>query len=135
MSSAAQSLIVEIESSLGGGPASQRSDVLRKVTDLFLVGAEDFSEEQSGLFDDVFCHLIQKIERTAMIELSGKLAPIGRAPINVVRRLAGDDDIDIAGPILEKSPVLTEADLGEIARTKSQGHLTAIAGRQYVSEM
>jgi len=28
-------------------------------------------DEQSELFDDVFCHLIKKIERNALIELSG----------------------------------------------------------------
>ncbi len=134
MSSAAHGLIQEIEASLGGGPASQRSDVLRKVTDLFLQGAEDFSEEQTGLFDDVFCHLVEKIERNALVVLSGRLAPIGAAPINVVRRLARDGDIDIARPILEQSVVLTDADLSEIARTLSQDHLHAIAGRSHVSE-
>jgi uncharacterized protein (DUF2336 family) len=132
--SAAASLIQEIESSLGAGPVSQRSEVLRKVTDLFLQGAEDFSAEQTGLFDDVFCHLVEKIERNALIELSGRLAPINAAPVNVVRRLARDGDIEIAGPILEKSRVLTDADLSEIARTMSQDHLSAIAGRNHVSE-
>jgi uncharacterized protein (DUF2336 family) len=135
MNLAVHSLIGEIESSLAAGAPSQRGDVLRKVTDLFLVGADDFSDEQTGLFDDVFCHLIQKIERTALIELSGRLAPVNGAPINVVRRLARDNDIEIAGPILEKSTVLTDADLGDIARTQGQNHLTAIAGRQYISEM
>ena len=135
MSSAAQSLIHEIESSLGSGPASQRSDVLRKVTDLFLVGAEDFTPEQTGLFDDVFFHLIQKIERSALIELSGRLAPVGFPPVNVIRRLARDGDIEIAGPILEKSAALTDSDLSEIARTMGQDHLTAIAGRKHVSEV
>jgi uncharacterized protein (DUF2336 family) len=132
--SAVTSLITEIETSLGTGSASQRSDVLHKVTDLFLQGAEDFSDEQTSLFDDVFCHLVEKIERNALIELSGRLAPINAAPINVVRRLARDGDIAIAGPILEKSNVLTDIDLSEIARTMGQDHLGAIAGRNHVSE-
>jgi uncharacterized protein (DUF2336 family) len=131
---AAQSLISEIESSLGAGPANQRSNVLHKVTDLFLNGAGDFTDEQTGLFDDVFCHLIQKIERNALIQLSGRLAPVNVAPVNIVRRLARDGDIEIAGPILEKSEVLSDGDLTEIARIMGQGHLSAIAGRQYVSE-
>jgi uncharacterized protein (DUF2336 family) len=134
MSTAAASLIQEIESSLATGAAAQRSDVLRKVTDLFLTGAENFSDEQTELFDDVFCHLIRRIERNALIELSGKLAPVALAPANVVRRLARDDDIVIAGPILEQSEVLTDEDLLDIARSMSQDHLHAIAGRQHVSE-
>ena len=134
MSSAAHSLIQEIETSLTAGRASQRSEVLRKVTDLFLNGAENFSAEQTGLFDDVFCHLVHKIERSALIELSGRLAPVATAPVNVTLRLARDNDIDIASPILEKSSVLTDRDLSEIARTMGQGHLTAIAGRQHIVE-
>ena len=46
--------------------------------------------------------------------------PIDRAPVNVIGRLSYDDDIDIAGPILEQSNVLTDDDLVEIASTKSQ---------------
>jgi uncharacterized protein (DUF2336 family) len=134
MSAIATSLIQEIELSLAPGAAGQRSGVLRKVTDLFLTGAENFSDEQTELFDDVFCHLIKKIERNALIELSGKLAPIGSAPSNVIRRLARDNDIVIAGPILEQSGILTEDDLLEIARSMGQDHLLAIAGRQHVSE-
>jgi len=128
------SLIQEIESSLAAGAAAQRSTVLRKVTDLFLTGAESFSDEQTDLFDDVFCHLIKKIERNALIELSGRLAPVAAAPSNVVRRLACDNDIVVAGPVLEQSDVLTEDDLLDIARSMSQDHLYAIAGRRHVSE-
>ena len=134
MSTVAASLIQEIKSSLAAGAATRRSDVLCKVTDLFLTGAENFSDEQTELFDDVFSHLIKKIERSALIELSGKLAPIASAPSNVVRRLARDNDIIIAGPILEQSDVLTEEDIVDIARSMGQDHLLAIAGRRHVSE-
>ena len=48
--------------------------------------------------------------------------------------LAGDNDVIIAGPILEQSEVLTDEDLIEIARSMSQDHLHPIAGRHYVSE-
>jgi len=43
--------------------------------------------------------------------------------------LAGDNDVIIAGPILEQSEVLTDEDLIEIARSMSQDHLHPIAGR------
>jgi len=133
--STSRSLIQEIESSLGAQLPSQRSEVLRRITDLFLSGAENFSAEQTELFDDVFCHLVEKIERNALIELSGKLAPVSGAPINLTLRLASNTDLNIAGPILEKSSVLSDRVLSEIARTMSQGHLAAIAGRDHISEV
>ena len=131
---APQSLIVEIECALNRGLGSQRGNILRRVTDLFLQGAESLPDEHVIIFDDVMSYLIEKIEREALIELSGRLAPVNNAPIKVVGRLSRNDDILISGPILEKSNVLTNADLIEIARTKSQDHLSAIAGRAQISE-
>lgn len=108
--------------------------MLRKITDLFLADVNSYSDDHIGIFDDVMSRLIEKIERQALIELSGRLAPAERAPVNVIGRLSRDDDIEISGPILEKSKVLTDRDLIEIATTKSQAHLSAIAGRKELNE-
>jgi uncharacterized protein (DUF2336 family) len=50
------------------------------------------------------------------------------------RRLAGHDDIEVAGPVLRHSVVLSENDLVEVAQNKGQLHLEAIANRSQVSE-
>jgi uncharacterized protein (DUF2336 family) len=52
----------------------------------------------------------------------------------VVRRLARHDDIAVAGPVLAHSPRLTDLDLVEIAKVKSQAHLLAISGRTHLDE-
>lgn len=127
-----QSLIAELENTLNSGTGAQRSDILRRITDLFVQQADDYSTEQVGLFDDVIGHLIRKIERAALIELSDRLAPIDNAPRNVVGQLARNDDIAVAAPILENSSIPTDDDLVEIAKTRSQYHLLAIAGRTSV---
>lgn len=131
---ASQSLIVEIERAFNRGAGSHCSDVLRRVTDLFLLGTESLADEHVVIFDDVMSYLIEKVQREALIELSGRLAPVSKAPIKVIGQLSRDDDIRVAGPVLEKSQVLTDADLVEIATTKSQSHLSAIAGRTQISE-
>lgn len=132
---AQSSLLEELNNALVRGSAGQRSEILRKVTDLFLVGAEGYSAEQIGLFDDVIGHLTQKIERAALSELSDKLAPVDRAPVGVIGQLARHDDLSVSGPVLEKSNVLTDADLIDIAVNKSQQHMLAIAGRTQISEV
>ena len=53
----------------------------------------------------------------------------GRAPIGVLRRLAEDDQIEVASPILAQSSRLSTDDLVRIAKSKSQAHLLAISGR------
>jgi uncharacterized protein (DUF2336 family) len=128
------SLIDELETVLNTGSSVQRADILQRVTDLFLHGKESYREEHVALFDDVMVHLIDQIERYALIRLSRQLAPIGNAPTTVVHRLATSDDIAVSGPVIEKSSVLTDEVLVEIARTKSQKHLAAIAGRESIAE-
>jgi uncharacterized protein (DUF2336 family) len=127
-------LFAELEATLTHGGGSQRFSMLRRMTDLFLAGSQAYSDEQIVIFDGLIGRLIEKIERQALVELSGRLAPVERGPADVIGRLSRDDDIAISGPILEQSSMLTDNDLVDIARTKSQAHLSAIAGRRRINE-
>jgi uncharacterized protein (DUF2336 family) len=131
---ASTSLIPELEEVLQNGTAERRARTLQRITSLFLNGANHYSEDHIELFDGVFVRLIEEIEAKARAELSHRLAPMSNAPIEAVRRLAQDDDIDVAGPVLKQSQRLVEADLVDIARTKSQAHLLAISGRTGIAE-
>jgi uncharacterized protein (DUF2336 family) len=51
-----------------------------------------------------------------------------------MRKLAHDDDIAVAGPVLTQSVRLQENDLVDIAKTMGQAHLNAIAGREGIGE-
>lgn len=132
--SAQASLIVELEDAIKSGSSDKRVETLRRITDLFLNDADRFNEAQVGLFDDVLCHLIKRIETKALVELSKHLAPIDNSPIEVIRRLARNDEITVAGPVLTQSARLTTDDLVEIAGSKSQQHLLAISGRDQIEE-
>jgi len=132
--SAAPSLIPELEDIVQHGSPRRREQALRRITALFLDGASLFNEEHVRLFDDVFNRLIDEIESKARAELSHRLAPLGNAPGELISRLARDDDILVAGPVLRQSRRLAETDLLEIAETKSQAHLLAISGRSGIAE-
>jgi uncharacterized protein (DUF2336 family) len=128
------SLIDDLEDAIQRGSAERRADTLRQVTDLFLGSADRFSGEQIALFDDVMGRLIERIETRALAELSRRLGPVANAPERVLRRLARDDAIAVAGPVLAQSPQLGDADLVDIAASKSQAHLLAIARRRALGE-
>ncbi len=132
--SGVQSLIDEVETSFRAGTASSRAEVLRRITDLFLTGLETFEQQQVGVFDEVLCGLIDKIEREAVAKLSEDISQLAKAPVRLSRRLSRHDDIAIAGPVLRHSRVLSEHDLIEVAQSKGQSHLEAIANRSQVSE-
>jgi uncharacterized protein (DUF2336 family) len=128
------SLIVDLDDALQRGSAERRAETLRRITDLFLGSADRFTSEQVALFDDVMGRLIDRIETRALAELSRRLGPVANAPEQVIGRLARNDAIAVAGPVLAQSPRLGEADLVDIARSKSQAHLLAIARRRALGE-
>jgi uncharacterized protein (DUF2336 family) len=123
------SLIEDLESSIEAGNAESRVKTLRRITDLFLHDAGRLSEAQIHVFDDVLCLLAAKIEESALVELSSSLAPVDMAPVRLVKRLAQDEAIAVAAPVLSGSKRLSTADLIEIAQTRSQAHLLAISER------
>jgi uncharacterized protein (DUF2336 family) len=132
--SAALSIIGEVESALHGASSEKRSEILRRVTDLLVTTVADPSEDQSALFDGVMGQLINHVESRAAAELSRRLAPMPNAPRETVQRLARHDDVEVAAPILTTSPRLTDTDIVEIAKTKSQAHLAKLATRPSLSE-
>jgi uncharacterized protein (DUF2336 family) len=129
---AMSTVLKEVENSIQLDTQDRTADTLRRVTDLFLHGSGHYSDQQLALFDEVFARLVEKIEAVALAELSNRLAPVEQAPGGVIRRLAGDDSIDVAAPVLTQSPVLTNSDLAAIAETKSQDHLLAITRREEI---
>lgn len=130
----ATSVIPELERVLQQGSPEKCAEMLAGITNLFLAGAARFNDDHVELFDAVFARLIEDIETRARAELSYRLAPVVNAPPGLVRRLANDDDISVAAPVLEQSPRLDDSDLEQIASSKGQPHLLAISGRQGIGE-
>lgn len=123
------SLIPELEEALRRGSPERRAETVRRIATLFLDNADRFTEQHVALFDSVLARLVVEIETKARAELAHRFAPVANAPLELVRVLARDDDISVAGPVLRRSQRLAEGDLVELARTKSQAHLLAISGR------
>jgi uncharacterized protein (DUF2336 family) len=138
------SIADEVEAAIHHGSEEKHLETVKRVTDLFLLSAGSFNDEQITLFDDVLERLIKTIElraiadvsaRIALAEISTQLAPVSQAPPAVIRRLARHDEIMIAGPVLTESARLSTDDLVEIAETKSEQHLLAVSGRWWLKEV
>jgi uncharacterized protein (DUF2336 family) len=128
------SLIDELEDVIAGNDIGHRAKMLRRLTDLFVVTSGKLSDEQMDLFDDVMNRLVDEIDIAARAAFGDVLATIPDAPQNIVHRLAMDDAIGVAGPILTRSSCVSERTLVESATTKSQAHLFAISLRRTLSE-
>ena len=128
-------LIFEIDAAASNASESWRSELLRRVTDLFIAIHESLTDRQATIFEDVFARLIKYAEIPALIELSTRLTPLNDAPVKLVGQLARNDEMAISGPLLENSNALTETALIEIVTTMPQNHLMAIAARRQISEL
>ena len=101
-----------------------------------MVDAESYSDDQIAVFDDVIIRLLDNTDRRALADLSKRLAELRRAPAKVVATLARHTDISVAGPVLEKSNILSDAILIEAVdkERRDPALLSAIVTRPQLSE-
>ncbi|MDC9825914.1 DUF2336 domain-containing protein [Devosia sp. ZB163] len=111
----------------------EREQLFRNMAQLYSYVSDRCDDEQVAQYDEVLCQLAELVEAEARAHVAKLLAPLDRAPGNVVVKLA-NDEIEVARPLLEFSNVLSDDDLIEIIAKQSEAHRIAIAGRQQVPE-
>jgi uncharacterized protein (DUF2336 family) len=120
---------------LAAEPASERRrELLHEITDLFLEQPTSYSDKENWYFGEIIGDVAFKLEIQIRAELAERLSGEATAPPELIRKLA-NDEISVARPVIERSPVLSQDDLVEIAERLGQGHLMAIAKRPDISEV
>jgi uncharacterized protein (DUF2336 family) len=127
----APSPLQELDDAVSRGSAESRLRALWHTTDLLIAGT--YTEDQIWTFGEVIGRLASEIEVAARTQLAKRLARIDNAPIKIINKLAFDDSIDVAGPILRYSERLDVRTLVDNVRAKSQSHLLAISKRNSIA--
>lgn len=127
-------LISELDTAVKSGSAHRRVEILHQITSLFLSAVDRLNEHHIGVYDDIFVRLMQCTDSHILVRLSSAFADLASAPKQAVRHLAISEDATVAVPVLLKSPSISESDLIEVAGTRGQQHLLAIARRKTLSE-
>jgi uncharacterized protein (DUF2336 family) len=127
-----RSFLADLEDAVSRGTAESCLQALWHATDVLIAG--QYSEDQIWTFGEVIGRLAEDIEIAARVRLANKLAPSNNAPVKIIKKLAFDDSIDVAGPILRQSNRLDARTLVANARSKSQQHLLAISKRKSISD-
>lgn len=110
----------------------QKSEMLWDLTDYFFETAETCSQGDRDFLGELMEDIAFSLETKLREALARKIAAEVHAPHRLVVRLA-NDEIPVARPVLESSPVLTDDDLVDISRNKGQGHLLVITKRDALS--
>src|SRR5258708_37711588 len=130
--SEAKSFLTDLDDAVSRGTAESGPRALRHATDLLIAGG--YSDDEIWVFGEVIGRLADEIEVAARAQLAKRLARFENAPINIIHKLAFDDSIDVAGPVLQESERLDDNALVANAKTKSQPHLLAISKRKSIEK-
>jgi uncharacterized protein (DUF2336 family) len=130
--SAVKSFLQDLDEAVSRGTAESRVRALRHATDLLIAGR--YSDEEIWVFGEVIGRIADEIEVAARAQLAKRLAHFDNAPINIIHKLAFDDSIEVAGPVLRDSERLDDNALVANAQTKSQSHLLAISKRKSIEK-
>lgn len=119
--------------SLAREPSSERRrELLREMTDLFFASPDPHDAGNMVLFDGLLSTLADDMELEVRAELADRFAGSASPPADLIRRLAADE-IEVAAPVLARSPFLTQDDLLQVVKTQGQAHIRAVSGRADLS--
>jgi uncharacterized protein (DUF2336 family) len=129
---AANSFLRDLDDAILRGTSESRTRALWHTTDLLIAGG--YSDDEIWTFGEVIGRLADEIEVAARAQLARRLARFDKAPVNIIHKLAFDDSIDVAGPVLRESERLEAYALVANACTKGQSHMLAISERKTIEE-
>lgn len=111
-------------------------EVVSKLTQQYAGdGAHGFNRQQQQLAHDIFRLLMNRGETIVRAMLAMNLSQTDKLPPELARQMATDAHIEVSGPMLQYSDVLTDDDLTSIISSMvDSSKLEAIARRDTVSE-
>lgn len=129
----AQTLAAQISGGSGRSRKSQFEEAYLAVVALFEHGHIGNAEHERALARDVLSRLAKDVEMSIRIGLAERLADAEDAPHDLILLLA-NDAIEIARPVLLRSPLLTGDDLLAVIGSASTAHHVAVAERPKICE-
>ncbi|PHR55291.1 MAG: hypothetical protein COA47_14205 [Robiginitomaculum sp.] len=111
-----------------------RSTLLKRLSDLVCLPESRISPVERHMAGDLLMDMLREAEPVLRARCAKRVAALGDAPPLLLRMLAADA-IDIAAPILEQSPSISDADLVAASQRGGTQHRILIARRKRISEM
>jgi uncharacterized protein (DUF2336 family) len=110
-----------------------REEIFLAVASLYRVQGSYLNERERILMRDILRLLAGNVEMAIRIALAERLADDAAAPHDLILLLA-DDKIEVARPLILRSPLLTEEDVLHLVAEYGEAHHEAVATRANISE-
>lgn len=110
-----------------------REEIYLAVASLYRVQGTHLNERERGLMREILSRLTRDVEMTIRIAMAERLADDPAVPTDLVLLLC-DDAIEVARPVILRSPLLSDEDMLQLIARSDTGHHEAIAARPYIGE-
>ena len=126
-------LAEDLVSLAGEHSSDKRLKLLRRLTDVYLKSDEQAVPAARYLFDELVGRILSGINTDDRAKASVHFSEMAMIPESLAHRLATDDDIQVAAPMVRNYAALSENTLVAVATKGSQEHLQSIVSRAVVS--
>lgn len=110
-----------------------REEIYLAVASLYRVQGNHLNDREKDLMRDILQRLTRDVEMAIRIALAERLAEDTSAPTDLILLLA-DDRIEVARPVILRSPLLTDEDMLRLIAESDIGHQEAVAARPHIGE-
>jgi uncharacterized protein (DUF2336 family) len=110
-----------------------REEIYLAVASLYRVQGDHLNVREKGLMREILQRLTRDVEMAIRIALAERLAEDTSAPNDLILLLA-DDTIEVARPVILRSPLLTDEDMLRLIAESDLGHQEAVAARPHIGE-
>lgn len=112
---------------------TSREEIYLAVASLYRIQGTGLNERERSLMHEILRRLTRDVEMTIRIALAERLADDTTAPHELILLLC-DDAIEVARPLLLRSPLLSDEDILRLIASAGHAHHEVVAGRPYIGE-
>lgn len=110
-----------------------REEIYLAVASLYRVQGNHLNDRERHLMREILARLTHDVEMAIRISLAERLADDTSAPNDLILLLA-DDTIEVARPVILRSPLLSDEDMLRLIAQCGTPHHEAVAARPHIGE-
>lgn len=112
---------------------ADNAEVARSLLDMMAAGSTSGLPHERALAADTLLRLVPKLDIKPLIMMAQRLAKADNPPARLVAKLIRDSRVEVAGPLLEDCPQITDKDLETVVAEGSAAKLRMLARRRHLS--
>jgi uncharacterized protein (DUF2336 family) len=113
--------------------SGDKAELARSLLDMMSSGSSSGLPHERALAADTLLRLLPKLELKPLVMMSQRLAKADNPPHMLVARLIRDPRVEVAGPLLEDCPQISDKDLETVVTEGAAPKLRMLARRRHLT--